>query len=107
MERGQPAYNKIRNEFGPEVFTAGGDLNRAALGDIIFESPEKRAKLNEITHPAIHKKMYKAVMMYFLQGHNFIAMELPLLFESGNYLYRILANSIPHQYHCNGFFQVL
>lgn len=83
VERGQPAYNKIRQEFGPDVFTAGGDLNRAALGDIIFDSNEKRATLNSITHPAIHRRMYKAVMVYFLQGHKFIVMELPLLFESG------------------------
>lgn len=50
-------------------------------------------KLNEITHGRIHKRIYKEVFTYFTQGHNFIVMELPLLFETGvmgDYLHKII-----------------
>lgn len=93
VEPGQPAWEKIRKEFGSDVFQENGELNRAALGEIIFDDPEKRAILNKITHPEIHKKMYKAVLGYLLQGENFIVMELPLLFETGvmsEFVYKII-----------------
>lgn len=75
------------------MFTESGELNRAALADVIFDDPEKRIQLNEITHPYIHKRMYKQVFTYFAQGHNFIVMELPLLFETGvmsDYIHKII-----------------
>lgn len=96
MEPGEKAWKKIQKVFGAGVFTESGELNRAALADVIFDDPEKRVQLNEITHPQIHKRMYKEVFTYFTQGHNFIVMELPLLFETGvmgDYLHKIITVS--------------
>lgn len=93
MEPGKDAWKKLRKAFGESVFLESGELNRAALGEIIFDSPEKRHQLNEITHPYIHRTMYKAVLKYLLQGHHFIVLELPLLFETGvmlDYIYKII-----------------
>lgn len=53
VEPGTPALARIAQEFGPEVIAPDGALDRAALGRLIFPSPEKRAALNAITHPAI------------------------------------------------------
>lgn len=75
------------------MLTESGEINRAALAEVIFDNAEKREKLNGITHPYIHRRMYKEVIGYFLQGHNFIVMELPLLFETGvmsEFLYKIV-----------------
>lgn len=93
VEPGKDAWKKIRKAFGESVFTESGELDRTALAEIIFDCPEKRLLLNDITHPYIHKTMYKEVLMYFLQGRNFIVMELPLLFETGvmiDYIYKII-----------------
>lgn len=93
VEPGKPALEKIRREFGEEVFNANGELDRQKLGQIIFSSVEKRKILNEITHPEIHRTIYKQVFKYFLLGHNFIVLELPLLFETGvmmNYVHKII-----------------
>src|SRR5947207_576944 len=43
----------IVREFGAQVLKAGGELDRARLGQVIFRSAAARAKLNRITHPAI------------------------------------------------------
>lgn len=53
VEPGTPALQRITEEFGPEVISADGALDRAALGAIIFADDEKRLLLNSITHPAI------------------------------------------------------
>ena len=86
VEPGKPAWQKIRKEFGPEVFLSTNKLNRAKLGNLIFNNVEKRKKLNAITHPHIYKEIYWQTFKYFLQGHPFIAMDLPLLFETGHML---------------------
>lgn len=93
VESGKPAWHKIRKEFGPEVFLDTGELDRAKLGDLIFNDVDKRKKLNAITHPDIYKEMYWQTFKHFLQGHQFIVMDLPLLFETGhmlNYLHKII-----------------
>lgn len=93
MEPGKPAWYKIQMEFGPEVFLSTKELDRAKLGDIIFNDVEKRKKLNAITHPDIYREIYWQTFKYFVQGHSFIVLELPLLFESGhmlNYLHKII-----------------
>ncbi|KOC69701.1 Dephospho-CoA kinase domain-containing protein [Habropoda laboriosa] len=93
VEPRKPAWHKIHKEFGPEVFLDTQELDRAKLGDIIFNDVEKRKKLNAITHPDIYKEIYWQTFKYFLQGHQFIVMDLPLLFETGhmlNYLHKII-----------------
>ncbi|XP_054271876.1 dephospho-CoA kinase domain-containing protein-like [Macrosteles quadrilineatus] len=93
VEPGKVAWKKIRQEFGEEVFHPSGELNREALGDIIFDDPKKRRKLNEITHPEIYKELLWAAVRCFFQGHQFIVMDLPLLFESGamlDYIHKII-----------------
>jgi len=50
------------------VFYNDGQLNREALGEIIFNSVEKRKKLNEITHPEIYREMFWTAVRCFFQG---------------------------------------
>ncbi|XP_072762799.1 dephospho-CoA kinase domain-containing protein [Anoplolepis gracilipes] len=93
VEPGKPAWHKIQQEFGPDVFLDTKYLDRTKLGDLIFNDVEKRKKLNAITHPDIYKEIYWQTIKYFLQGYPFIVMDLPLLFETGhmlNYLHKII-----------------
>ena len=53
VEPGQPALNEIKASFGNGVLTTSGELDRAALREIIFEQPEKRRELEAILHPKI------------------------------------------------------
>jgi len=53
VEPGQPALDAIKASFGDGVITASGELNRAALRELIFEHPEKRRELEAILHPKI------------------------------------------------------
>ncbi|KAH8407098.1 hypothetical protein KR222_006548 [Zaprionus bogoriensis] len=83
VEPGQPCWQKIRAAFGDEVLTPSKEINRAVLGRLIFENKELRGKLNQITHPAIHRTIFWRVFKHFMAGHSWIVLDLPLLFETG------------------------
>ncbi|XP_046397244.1 dephospho-CoA kinase [Ischnura elegans] len=93
VEPGQSAWSKIRKEFGDGVFYSNGELNREALGNIVFQDVDKRKKLNQITHPEIYKEMLFAATKCFFSGEKFIVMDLPLLYETGamlKYLHKVI-----------------
>jgi dephospho-CoA kinase len=54
---GRDAWCKIRDHFGPGVLFADGSIDRQALADIVFGDKSKLALVNEITHPAIFKRI--------------------------------------------------
>lgn len=62
------AHQQILQHFGTEILLENGEINREALGNIIFSQPEKRRLLNSITHPEILKEMLKQVLKYFVLG---------------------------------------
>ena len=53
VEPGTAGLAAIAQTFGPSVITPSGELDRAALGAIVFADPDRLAALNAITHPAI------------------------------------------------------
>lgn len=53
VQPGQPLLVRLATAFGDGVIAAGGSLDRKALGAIVFSDPEKLAKLDRITHPAV------------------------------------------------------
>jgi dephospho-CoA kinase len=53
VEPGQPAWHEIVAEFGRDVVSPDGTLDRKKLGAIVFANPERRKRLEAITHPAI------------------------------------------------------
>jgi len=52
MRRGEPAFDAIVAEFGPEVVGPDGELDRAALARRVFSDPAALRRLEEIVHPA-------------------------------------------------------
>ena len=80
VEPGQPALDEIKVSFGSDVITASGELNRAALREIIFEHPEKRRELEAILHPKIraHINWLKDQL-----DSSYCIIVVPLFLESG------------------------
>ncbi|KAM8706733.1 hypothetical protein ACLKA7_010922 [Drosophila subpalustris] len=96
VEPGQPCWKKIRAVFGDDVLLPTKEINRAVLGRLIFENKELRGKLNQITHPKIHRTIFWRVFKYFMSGHAYIVLDLPLLFETGilmDFIYKIITVS--------------
>ncbi len=53
QQPGSPVLAAIAAEFGADILTADGTLDRAALGARVFGQPERLAALNAIVHPAV------------------------------------------------------
>jgi dephospho-CoA kinase len=84
VERGTPALARIAEEFGDGVIASDGSLDRAALGALIFSSPEKRAALNAITHPAVAVRSHELFAAAAAADPDAIVVyDVPLLIEAG------------------------
>ncbi len=68
VKPGKTAFVQIVQEFGQDVVLPDGSLNRAKLGEIIFEDPIKRKKLDKITFRQILIETIKHIIYYFLIG---------------------------------------
>ena len=82
VEVGQVAYQKIIETFGPKILLENGEINRPALGAIIFNNPERREELNKIVHPEVRKVMLQQSKRLLDEGHRIVILDIPLLFES-------------------------
>lgn len=64
------AWKEIQKAFGKDVFYEDNEeINREALGKIIFGDINKRKLLNNITHPKIQRGIIRAIIGCFLQGN--------------------------------------
>ncbi len=77
LNKGSGAYDKVREAF-PQCFI-GDELNRRALGNIVFNDKIQLKKLNEITHPAIINEIVKKVQC----NEGIVCIDAALLFETG------------------------
>src|SRR5579872_2136819 len=75
-----PVLDSIRREFGDGVLRSDGSLDRSALGRIVFRDPVKRKTLNELTHPAILKRVLTIIAAQPVDA--VVVVVVPLLFES-------------------------
>lgn len=82
VDIGQPALQQIREAFGDWVLLKDGSLNRRVLREHIFQSPEARKTLENITHPAIRTSIIQ--QLHAAQSPYAILVS-PLLFETNQH----------------------
>jgi dephospho-CoA kinase len=80
---GGPAYAQTTAEFGPEVLSSDGKINRRLLGEKVFKDRAARERLEEIIHPIVIKEIQKQLKRYSESGAQIVVVEAPLLFEVG------------------------
>lgn len=86
-EKGIPSalVRILADNFGEDVITPEGELNRRALAAKVFgEGNEERlALLNRLTHKAILDKTDEMIVEFFKSGAKGVIVDAPALFESG------------------------
>lgn len=86
VEPGTPAHARIIAEFGKGVLQPDGRLDRARLGEIVFPDPDRRKRLEAITHPAIRARFEQIMADLERQGFDGILIwDAALLVESGGH----------------------
>ncbi|MBL0169124.1 MAG: dephospho-CoA kinase [Gemmatimonadaceae bacterium] len=80
---GTPGFKAVVAHFGPDVLTATGSLNRAALRTRVFGDATARNTLNAIVHPAVQQLRDARLRSAADRGDPVVISDIPLLFEVG------------------------
>jgi dephospho-CoA kinase len=84
MEPGQPAHDEILQQFGSELATADGRIDRAKLASIVFAEPAKLTRLNAILHPRVEHIIFRQFDEWQRNGvRDAVFVEAALLIEAG------------------------
>ena len=73
---------EILGQFGSDVFSPDGDLNRTKLRAIVFRQAAKRRALEQILHPRI-RRQWMAEAKKHRNSLDFFFADIPLLYETG------------------------
>jgi dephospho-CoA kinase len=80
MVPGTAVYHGIVQRFGADILAPGGEINRRALGAIVFADPEALLALDAIVHPAVHDRVRTMVRS---SSCPVVVIEAIKLFEAG------------------------
>ena len=82
-QSGQASVQKIVDVFGDSVLDSNGNLDRAALRNIVFGDPESRKQLESILHPEIRQRMNESASR---TQSPYCLFSIPLLIETSQHL---------------------
>ncbi len=78
---GEPGLAELTKRFGAGILTAGGELDRRALRNLVFADPRLRRDLEAILHPLIRVDMEQRAST---AAGPYLVMAIPLLVEGGS-----------------------
>ena len=79
IERGSDGFDEVVALFGDSILK-DGNIDRRALGELIFKEPIAKTKLENIIHPFVRREFEEAVAS--LKGDQVLVYEIPLLVET-------------------------
>ena len=79
VEIGKPALSSIEGQFGSDVISNDGSLNRAKLREIIFKDDEAKSWLESLLHPLIGQHILDEIAS---ATSRYVILVSPLLFET-------------------------
>ena len=104
VEPGKPAWSEIVDHFGKGVLLENREIDRKALGEIVFRDKEERERLNAIVHPRVLEMELETIDDIRERKPNAIViLSVPLLIESGhfNYCDKIIVVNVDEETHIN------
>ena len=79
--------NKVRTavveEFGVEIVSSDGGIDRVQLASIVFEDCYALRQLNKIVHPLVLEELQSQLHKLRFAGTEIVVVEVPLLVEAG------------------------
>jgi len=86
VEPGTDGLLQVVTEFGKDILTDDGELDRKKLGAIVFADEEKRQLLNSIVHPLVIEAQDRWIKAFQKTDPDGIAViDAALMIESGGY----------------------
>jgi len=81
-EPGSLGFDLIEREFGPD-YVRNERIDRARLGELVFNDADARQRLNAIMHPLVREWMAARTAEALMRGAPVVVQDVPLLFENG------------------------
>jgi dephospho-CoA kinase len=82
MAPDEAVWSAVRDAW-PEVITAAGEIDRRALGVIVFADPVQLRRLEALTHPAVRARIVAQVADAARRGVKVVVVDAIKLFEGG------------------------
>ncbi len=79
LKKDNIGYNEVVKAFGVEILNSDLEINRKALGALIFSNKDLKEKLNQILHPLIKEIVKKEIDRSI---GKIVFLDCPLLFET-------------------------
>ncbi|MQA90606.1 MAG: dephospho-CoA kinase [Gemmatimonas sp.] len=80
---GSTTLETIVERWGPGILLESGELDRAAMRDVVFLNAEERRALEAIIHPEVERLRTAAFDDAARSGAELVVADIPLLFEVG------------------------
>jgi dephospho-CoA kinase len=74
---------EVVSEFGEDILSSNGEIDRRILGSKVFGSPEAMAKLNAIVWPRIKNKVTELIEENSQLGTEILVLDAAVLIEAG------------------------
>ena len=81
VARGTEGLAELVEQFGAQILTDNGDLDRAAVAAVVFSDPSARERLNAIVHPLIARRTTELIAA--IPQDAVLVHDVPLLVELG------------------------
>ena len=81
VQAGTPGFDRVVEEFGPDLVGPDGELDRPALGRLVFADESARKRLEAIVHPLVFERY--AELEATAPAEAIVVHDIPLLAESG------------------------
>jgi dephospho-CoA kinase len=83
VEAGSPCLRAIADTFGSDLLLETGQLDRVALGALVFHDDKARARLNSIVHPEVRRLAARAIAQAGEENPDTVLVyDVPLLAEA-------------------------
>ncbi len=80
LRKDGPAYWPVVSEFGSGILHEDGEIDRRALGAIVFSDPDRLKRLEEIEHPIVRRVIDQQIGE---AGKSVVALDAIKLIEAG------------------------
>jgi dephospho-CoA kinase len=83
---GGGAYDGVVQEFGRGILLPDETIDRPRLAGLVFNNPERLARLNALVHPCVFRREEELVDAFFArEPHGIAVVEAAILIETGSY----------------------
>ena len=82
LDQNEQAYNEVVKVFGSEILQENGEIDRQALGALVFNHPDKLKQLDELMAPFLQESILAAIKQAS-QNQKLVIVDVPLMYEKG------------------------